>query len=41
MGYRKSVAEKEKLSAGGVIWRVVMVVVALWLVYWMVRAYVL
>jgi len=34
-------AGKERLNVGGLVWRVVMIVVALWLVYWMLRVYVL
>ena len=35
-------ADREsKRTLGGVIWKAVMVIVALWLVYWMLRAYVL
>ena len=34
-------AAKTSLSIGGIIWRAIMVIVALWLVYWMLRVYVL
>jgi hypothetical protein len=33
--------DDSKPTAGGMIWKIVMVVVALWLVYWMLRSYVL
>jgi hypothetical protein len=34
-------AEKEKLQAHSLIGKIVMVIVAIWLVVWMLRAYVL
>jgi hypothetical protein len=34
-------AEKEKLSAHSLIGKIVMVIVAIWLIIWMLRAYVL
>ena len=33
--------EKQRPGLGAILWRAVMVIVALWLVYWMLRAYVL
>jgi len=39
--YRWEMAEKEKLPAHSLIGKIVMVIVAIWLVIWMLRAYVL
>ncbi len=32
--------EKIKLTPGGIVWRVVMAIVAFWLIYFMFRVYV-
>jgi hypothetical protein len=34
-------ADKQGLSVGGILWKAVMVVVAIWLIYWMLRTFVL
>ena len=39
--YHAGVAKEQKLSMGAVVWRVVMAIVALWLVWWMLRVFVL
>jgi len=39
--YRWEMAEKEKLPAHSLIGKIIMVIVAIWLVIWMLRAYVL
>jgi hypothetical protein len=34
-------ADKSGWTPGSIVWKVVMAIVALWLVYWMLRTYVL
>ncbi len=35
--YYRSVAEKKDWAVGGIVWKIVMVVTAIWLVVWMLK----